>query len=340
MGFFQGETNRGTYAAALVVLVPALLLQPATSPAMPQHTAGHAAAAPQHNAVQKSAARAGGFSAAVEMIRVPVLVVDDKGDFVGGLGKSNFTVLDGGTRHTVDHFVSDADPATVGVIVDASASMLPYTDDVRAAIMQAANNLRPDDELFLISYGAVAETLSPRSSDRSAFAMALAGYAPKGNERALFDAVELGIATLQNATYDKRSLILVGAGTDTSSRVGEMALQRRIRRAGVTIHAIILADRIAHGRADPGRINRVQTISEIVRFTGGMAAQRPPNAARFGGLAGWLDVAGTDISNYVKHQYLLHYVPRSPPRPGTWRTIKVELDVKYEQLRARAGYIR
>jgi len=304
MEVLKRKANRAMCAAAFLVLVSALLLQ-------------------QQNPPQQPAARSGGFSAAVEMVRVPVVVLDDKGVFIRDLHKSNFTVQDGGTKHAVDHFVSDAEPATVGIVVDASAAMAPYTDDVRAAIMRVANNLRLDDELFLISYGATAITLSPPSSDKFALAMALAGYQPEGDARVLFDAIELGLATL-----------------DTASSAGEMTLQQDIRRAGVSIHAIVLADRGARGRGGRARINRVQTIPEIVRFTGGLVAQRPRNAERFGGVSGWLVAAGNDISNYVNHQYLLHYVPTNPPRPGTWRSISVRLDVKFEQVRARSGYMR
>jgi len=333
-------SNRARFSAVVLLLVTALLLPSSTaSSALPRQRVGQAPAAAPQNPTPAPRARSGGFSAAVEMVRVPVVVVDDKGDFIRDLDKTNFTVLDGGTRHVVEHFVSDAEPATVGIVVDASAAMAPYTDQVRAAIMRVANNLRLDAELFLISYGATAKTLSSRSQDKFAFAMALAGYAPKGNDRALFDAIELGLATLQNATYDKRSLILVGAGADTSSHVGEATLQQDIRRSGVSIHAIVLAERTERG-GGARRINRVQTLPEIVLFTGGMLAQRPPNAEHYGGLSGWLEASGTDISTYVKHQYLLHYSPQNPPRPGTWRSISVRLDVKYEKVRARSGYIR
>jgi VWFA-related protein len=323
-----------------VLVVSFLLLQPAGSSAIPQHHARHPATPQQQNPTQKPTARSGGFSAAVEMVRVPVVVEDEDGSFIRNLDKSAFTVQDGGTSHAVDHFVSDAEPATVGIVVDASAAMAPFTDEVRGAVMRVVNNLRLDDELFLICYGVTAKSLSPRSQDKFAFAMALAGYAPKGTDRALFDAIELGMSTLQDATYDKRSLILVGVGGDTSSHVGEATLQQDIRRAGVSIHAIVLADRVARGRGAAARVNRAQTIPEIVRFTGGMLAQRPPNAEHFGGVSGWLRAAGTDISTYVKHQYLLHYVPMNPPRPGTWRSISVRLDIDYEKVRARSGYIR
>jgi len=284
-------------------------------------------------------ARAGGFTAAVEMVRVPV-VVEDNGNFVRDLGKSNFVVMDGGVSHMVDHFVPDAELTSVGIVVDASATMASDADQVRQAIMQAANNLRPGDELFLIIYGATAAILSPPSSDRSTFAMTLVKYQPAGTDRALYDAVELGLQTLAASIHDKRTLILVGAGGDTSSEVGELTLQQDINRAGVTIHAIALAARPTRTAVSSSRVNRVQTLPEIARFTGGMVAQRPLDAARFGGFTSWLETAAADISTYVKHQYLLHYTPANPPRPGTWRAIRVRVNVDYEFVRARSGYIR
>ena len=79
---------------------------------------------------------------------------------------------------------------------------------------------------------------------------------------------------------------------------------------------------------------------EIVRYTGGLIAQRPPLWGRYGGAAPWFEAAGTAITTYVKHQYLLHYAPENPPRPGTWRSIRVMIDGNVETIRARSGYIR
>ena len=42
----------------------------------------------------------------------------------------------------------------------------------------------------------------------------------------------------------------------------------------------------------------------------------------------------------MKHQYLLHYAPQNPPRPGTWRSIRVVVEGDPETIRARSGYMR
>jgi VWFA-related protein len=336
--------------AAACALAPAAALaqKPAAAQAQKPPTARPPASAqqqqqqhPANDDVAALMARSGGFSATVEMVRVPVIVVDDDGDFIRNLGPDAFAVRDGGKRYDVDHFVSDADPVAVGILLDASAVMGPFEQDVRTAVARIAYNLRPQDELFLISYGPGVAMLQPPTDDKDAVVDALDDYALwNGADRALHDAVDRGLRALEQSRFDKRSLIIIGAGGDTASNTGELAVQQHIHRTGVTIHAISLAPRSRRGINAPAFVNRLQTLPEIVEFTGGLLARKPQLTARFGGVSGWIATAGNDISNYVKHQYLLHYTPLSPPRPGTWREIRVEVAGRHHEVRARSGYMR
>jgi VWFA-related protein len=287
-------------------------------------------------------ARAGAFSATVEMVRVPVIVVDGSGAFIENLQQRAFVVRDGGKSHEVEHFVSDADPVSVGILVDASSAMRPYEADVRVAVEGIARSLRPADELFLIAYGPRVAMLRDPANEKEAVVNAMADYAIwDGAGRALYDALDRGLETLEGSRFDKRSLIVIGAGGDTASRSGELAVQQHIHRTGVTVHAISLSDRPQQGvMRDPSFVNRLQTLPQIAEFTGGLLAQRPRLDGRYGGTSGWLAAAGANIATYVKHQYLLHYAPESPPRPGTWRAIRVEVEGEHKEIRARSGYMR
>ncbi len=302
--------------------------------------------APSSTRAQRASApaqteRSGGFSATVEMVRVPVVVEDGEGSFLRNLESSDFEVRDGGKDHAVVHFVSEAEPVTVGTLVDASALMKPFEAEVHLAIERIAHNLRPEDELFLYAYGPAVATIHEPATDKEAVLAAMADYTTwDGADRALYDALDRGLATLETSRYDKRSLIVIGAGGDTASAVGELGVQQHIHRAGVTIHAISLSARPTRVRNTPSRVNRLQTLPEIARFTGGLLAQRPQLLVRYGGIGGFLAAAGHDITTYVKHQYLLHYAPQSPPRPGTWRDIRVVVEGDHRKIRARSGYIR
>jgi VWFA-related protein len=288
-------------------------------------------------------ARGGGFTASVEMVRVPVVVIDGRNEFVRSLGESDFAVRDGGRTYRVEHFVADTEPTAVGILVDSGSDMAPYLDDLRRAVTTIAAELRANNELFLIGFAGHVETLAPLTTDRLEIAAALERLRPvqDADARRLYDAAAQGLRLLGDARHDKRSLIVIGAGLDLGSRIGELDLQRAIHDAGVTIHAIDMsAPGAPSRRAREPRVNRVQTLPELVRFSGGLLARRPAVPERFGGVGNWLESAGASISRYVNHQYLLHYTPLDPPRTGSWRTIRVEVTGNYKEVRARSGYMR
>ena len=288
-------------------------------------------------------ARGGGFNASVEMVRVPVVAIDEEGIFVTGLDKSSFEIKDGGKDHLVDFFVSDADPLAIGILVDVSEGMKPYAEGIRLAVERASNNLRPDDEIFLATYGSKVTMLAKPTADKLQVAPTFTSAENtywQATDRALYDAIELGLSTLERSTYEKRSLLIIGADGDTVSNAGELVVQQHIHRVGVTIHAVVLSQRQTQIRNTPSRVNRLQTLPEIVRYTGGLLAQRPRQWGRFVDATGWIQASATDITTYVKHQYLLHYAPQNPPRPGTWRSIRVAIEGNPEKVRARSGYIR
>ena len=329
---WYAHNNQGMRAATRSSL---LLLLLSFNAFLPSETTAWSPQPPQE--------RGGGFNASVEMVRVPVVAIDEEGVFVTGLDKGSFEIKDGGKDHAVEFFVSDADPVAIGILVDISEGMKPYAEGVRLAIEQASNSLRPDDEIFLATYGSKVTMLTKPTVDKlqvaSTFTSADSTYW-QATDRALYDAIELGLSTLERSTYEKRSLLVIGADGDTASNAGELMVQQHIHRVGVTIHAVVLSQRKTQIRNTPSRVNRLQTLPEIVRYTGGLLAQRPRQWGRYVDATGWIQASATDITTYVKHQYLLHYAPQNPPRPGTWRSIRVAIDGNPKKVRARSGYVR
>ena len=82
-----------------------------------------------------------------------VTVTDKKGGLVTGLGREAFTVLDGGRPSEIVSFASGDMPATVGVLLDASASMgTAQLGFVREALGGFLRGCHPSDEFFLIAF--------------------------------------------------------------------------------------------------------------------------------------------------------------------------------------------
>ena len=269
------------------------------------------------------------YTASIEMVRVPVVVTDLEGTFITGLDRRNFLVQDGPAVQPVEHFVSDSEPTSVGIVLDASADMVPFAAVVRGATEQIADELAESDELFLIGAGANPELLSSMSMERAPVRVALSRYSPGETKvGALYDAVALALSELDHSSYDKRALIVFTSGDDSTSRVDVTDLKKAAQRLGVAIHAIQMSKRDA------------PRFRELVRVSGGLIARRPGIEDRYGGIAVWVGLAISDICRYVNNQYLLHYTPLSPPPPGMWRRIRVKVDVPFEEVRARSGYVR
>ncbi len=269
------------------------------------------------------------YSASIEMVRVPVVVTDLEGAFITGLNSRNFLVQDGPSLQPIEHFVSDNEPTSVGIVLDASAEMAPFADVVRGAAEQIAAELEQADELFLIGASMKAELLSPLSIERAPIRAALDRYSPgETKDRALYDAVALALSELDHSSYDKRALIVFTTGDDSGSLVAAADLIRAAQRLGVTIHAI----QMSKGPA--------ASVQELVRLSGGLIARRTGVEDRYGGIEVWVGLAISDICRYVNNQYLLHYTPMSPPPQGMWRRIRVRVDVPFQEVRARSGYVR
>jgi hypothetical protein len=269
------------------------------------------------------------FSASIEMVRVPVVVTDLEGVFITGLDRRNFLVQDGPALQPVEHFVSDHEPTSVGIVLDASIEMAPFADLVREAAERITNQLGQADEVLLISAGRRAELLSPLSADRTPFRTALGRFsAGEAEGLALYDAVAVALSELDHSSYEKRALIVFTTGDDSASRVAATDLMSAAQRLGVAIHAIQMSTKVAG------------SVEKLVRLSGGLIARRPGFEDRYGGLEVWVDLAISDICRYVNNQYLLHYTPMNPPPRGMWRRIRVRVDVPFEEVRARSGYVR
>ena len=54
---------------------------------------------------------------------LPVSVTDRHGRFVPDLRREDFTVYDNGQPQTIEFFMSEEIPATIGLLIDSSTSM-------------------------------------------------------------------------------------------------------------------------------------------------------------------------------------------------------------------------
>jgi VWFA-related protein len=243
---------------------------------------------------------------------------------------------------------------------------------LRDTVTRLLERLRGDDEVFVVQFGDEADFLSDfrtveeiqaaieserdaaKTAAEQAAAQAPAEPTPVqlptagglladysiGGDRALFDAVALGLIRMRTARYDKKALILISAGDDSGSETSEADLARAAQREGVAINTLLLAQGLSRWRPGVEAEAPSAFLQRLAHQTGGLVALRPAVEERFGGLEGWLDRASTDLSDYIEHQYLLLFESYDPPPHGEWRDLSVRVAAVYERVRARSGYVR
>lgn len=277
----------------------------------------------------------------VEIVRIPAIVTDERGHFITGLAVNEFSVIETDPLpQPVYQIIDDAEPTSLGILVDGSAAVAGEIEQVRGLLASMLSSLRAEDEVFVVRFDDRADFLSDFQAAGEIPAGAFADFG-SGGRRALYDAVALGLIRMRGARNDKKALVLIAAGDDDGSRVSQEALRLAAQREGVAINVMMLSAGLSRWR--PGEDAAAQPshfVQQLAHQTGGLVALRPAVDARYGGLAGWLELAVGDLADYIKHQYLLLYESYDPPPRGEWRPLAVRVSRPHETIRARSGYVR
>jgi Ca-activated chloride channel family protein len=312
------------------------------------------------------------FKSGVELINVTATVSDAAGRFVPGLTKDDFVVYEDDQPQEITHFSAERVPVSLGIAIDTSGSMAG--DKIREA--QGAlgrfifDLLDKRDELFIYRFSNAPQLLQGWTSDRQLLARALERTAPNGGT-AMYDTVREALPLFATSQNQKKSLVIISDGRDTSSRATISEVHQAIRASEALVYAVgIDCARAVHS---PRGVWRMQRGPIPFPFPPGrrpfppgrppIAPPPPPGSVpMWEGCADPVDVvslrdltddsggrtevvrdardlnpATENIADELSKQYYLGYA--SPgKRDGRWHSIRVELKGKPYRVRARRGY--
>jgi Ca-activated chloride channel family protein len=314
------------------------------------------------------------FKGGVDFVAIHATITDATGRFVPNLRKEDFAVYEDDRRVEVTHFSVDRAPVSLGVALDTSDSMAG--DKIKAA-RRALEGLLRDlgsqrDEIFLYRFGDSPILVQDWTVDRPLVVRVLDRTAPTGGT-ALYDTVAEAIAHAATGRNQKKALLIISDGNDTSSRIGVRDLQERIRASDAIVYAIGIDGpptyRLPPGRQRPprlpvpfppapggrgrGRFLQLLPGAQGAGAIGGASRSRSSDPANVGALRDLTDDSGgrtevlTDvrqlertvagIADELGQQYYLGY--SSPgEKDGRWHTIRVEVEDATYHIRARRGY--
>ena len=302
----------------------------------------------------------------VEIVDVPVTVLDKRGRPVIDLTKDDFQIFEDNKPQTIKYFSREMrQPLRIGIILDTSNSARPALQFEKDAASEFVFNMlkgrSSKNQIFLQTFDATSSIMQDFTSDPEQLNEKIR-LLKAGGGKALYDAIyfacrEKMMSRSENA---RRVLVLISDGRDVQS---EHSLEEAIsmaRRAETVIYTIGITAYGFHNTGNP-------ILDELTTATGGAAyypLEATPgtdlatghlsqgqigdtsqnkglgagtgiySATRLMQLADSLDSIGRELNE----QYSIQYTPLNDRADGTYRSIRVEVKRKSYTVRAKSGY--
>ncbi len=263
-------------------------------------------------------------SVEVRLVEIYALVVDENGQLVTGLAQEQFTVLEDGVAQSLRSFEETRDaPLQLALLLDRSASMQPHLETVGEAAFSVATNVLQGDEdrISLMSFADDLSVDVALGSDLALIERAMAGMVARGGT-ALYDGIVQALGSFDGVTGAK-ALLLFSDGNDEGSSLSFEQSIAAASRAGVTIHTIGLAETY------PEKSER-RVLEDLAAETGGQA--------HFITTVDQLGELYEEILAELRTRYLLTFQSASQKPPDQPRELKVEVDARRVEVRARKSY--
>ena len=277
----------------------------------------------------------------VRRVRLPITVLDKRGQFVSGLAQTDFQILEDKVPQQIDSFTSEENnnlPLYVAVLMDTSpstAGKLKFEQESAMNFIQTVVRPRKDRVLFATFDDRV--TLRQDFTDRlELLDRAVFAIKKTGEKTALYDAIWQFCDEKMRSAQGRRALVVITDGEDTYSRADINDAIDIAQRTETTLFAI--STKAGLSSAVPGvesgqvKDRSDKDLDRLCDETGGMAF--------FTGDMLSLERSFSKIAKELRSQYLITYRPTNDRYDGSYRRVDVKLSNGHEnlKLRTKRGY--
>lgn len=177
------------------------------------------------------------FTATARSVRVPVTVVDKRGQPVLGLRGEDFRLSEDGRRQAVTFFSGERRPLRIALALDVSASMRDKMDEVSDALRYFIDLLEPADQIMVITFSGTLHVDQDFTSDRERLERVFSRLRAD-QATALYDAAMEAIRRVAPGPAESKAVVIVTDGVDTASRATFAELRELARRSEVPVFSI------------------------------------------------------------------------------------------------------
>lgn len=271
----------------------------------------------------------------VQLVQLPVAVVDRNGRAVNGLNKQNFEVYEDGVGQQITFFKQEDIPVSIGLLIDNSASMHNKRERVNAAALGFVRDSNPQDETFIVSFDDQVYLDQDFTNSIDVLTKAFGTIDTRG-QTAIYDAVALSVDHLRERTKDKKAVLLITDGEDNASRYSFDTALDALRKSNIILYAIgLLDEEEEHGGflRKPPASKAKDTLTRFAQATGGQA-YFPKSVDEVAQLC-------RSIAHDLRNQYMIGYTSSNNATDGSFRKVTVRLNQSNASrytVRAKPGY--
>jgi Ca-activated chloride channel family protein len=308
------------------------------------------------------------------LVTVPVSVVDRDGRYISDLQKEDFQLSEDGVEQEIAYFGTVEKPFTVVLMIDTSASTWSKLGQIKNAAEVFVNQLRPDDQVMVVSFGMGVKIQCEPTSDRRKIRKAIQATG-RGLSTQLYDAMENVMKKRLSRIQGRKALVLFTDGVDATSNHATYESTVHIAEELDALIYPILYDTYDPS-IDTGSSTSPQSNSGVISIlrkiplplpiptigVGGSSGGGGPGSSRadydrgarylheLADLTGgrvyeasrdlrYLRDAFSRIADELGRQYSIGYYPKRKGEPGEPRQIRVRVNRPEVAVRARDKYV-
>jgi len=281
-----------------------------------------------------------------DLVNVGILARQKKtGRIVTNLTQNDFTIFEDGVQQTVSYFSQERLPLSIIMLVDRAGCINAFNDQIRAATIKAFGDLKPEDEVAIMTFSNKVALAQPFTRDRQLIAdKVMAVERQHHSEQHYFNAGIYEAANYMSkaANPTGRRAIIVLTSLEASidfSRISEKKALEALLESGALVSGVLVktvGGRIEQGiRGKPTSILRhiglrSGSLKMFVEETGGELIGAEPEKME--------DTFTRMVSN-IAESYSLAYLPTNSARDGKRRKIQVQLSPEVEKREGQTALI-
>lgn len=267
----------------------------------------------------------------VNRVNVGVTVTDSAGNFVEGLRREDFRVLDNSVEQPITDFLSVDERAQLLLLVEAGPAVIFLSKNHLLAADQLLASLAPNDRVAIASYTRSPQPVLDFTENKSMARAALEsisfynGFGELNLSQSLATALDW-LAPIPG----KKTIVLLSTGVDTSPADAVEAAHKKLMASDVRVLAVSLsgdfrnparrkklspAEKTHREQVQEGFERADQTMRELTSLSGGRV-YFPADIAE-------LTRVYAEAAKLIRHEYSLAFAP--PAADGQLHSIRVEV---------------